>query len=344
MVSSIPSGPRQWSVLQPLPAPILVEMAKQAEARGIHGCFAPQVMGPPFLPLAVAAGVTERLQLASGIAIAAVRSPFETAMAAIDMDRISGGRFILGLGASVLSWSCGVYGAPEHKPLAHLRETVEAVRHIVRGDHRGLEPFRGEYYRADFEQLPPTEPPLREEIPIWIAALRAPMVRLAARIADGLIGHPMWSIEWTVDQMLPEFLAAIEKAGRRRDEIEVNIWPWAAPNPNEAEAIEDARPTMAFYGGVEQYESFFEAHGFLDVARKLQEGVKRGDYRSVAPLVPDEMVRTFVAVGEPEKVRERIGRLDGVADSICIVPPAYALSPEKMLYYSAMIAETFPAS
>ncbi len=190
------SRPRHWSVLQPLPAPILVEMAKQAEARGLHGCFAPQVYGPPFLPLATAAAVTQRIQLASGIAIAAARSPFETAMAALDMDRISGGRFVLGLGASVLAWSRGVYGAPEHKPLAHLSETVAAVRHIVRGAHEGLEPFEGEYYRADFRELQPTQPPVRDAIPIWIAALRAPMVRVAARIGDGLIGHPMWSIEW----------------------------------------------------------------------------------------------------------------------------------------------------
>ena len=338
------SSPRHWSVLQPLPAPILVAIAKQAEAQGIHGCFAPQVYGPPFLPLAVAAGVTERLQLASGIAIAAARSPFETAMAALDMDRISGGRFTLGLGASVLAWSRGVYGAPEHKPLAHLRETVDAVRHIIRGAHKGLEPFEGEYYRADFKQFSPTEPPLREEIPIWIAALRAPMVRMAARIGDGLIGHPMWSIEWALEQMAPELEAALAKAGRSRDSIEVNIWPWAAPNPNEAEAIEDSRPTIAFYGGVKQYESFFEAHGYLDVARKLQEGVQRGDYRSVAHLVPDEMVRTFVTLGEPEKVRERIGKLNGLADSLCVVPPAYALPPEKAMFYAGMIAQTFYGS
>jgi probable F420-dependent oxidoreductase len=334
---------RHWGVLQPLPAPILVEVAKAAEARGLTGCFAPQVYGPPFLPLAVAAGVTQRLQLATGIAIAATRSPFETAMAALDMDRISGGRFVLGIGASVLSWSRGIYGAPEHKPLAHLRETVAAVRHIVKGAHRGLEPFEGDYYRADFGELQPTEPPLREEIPIWIAALRGPMVRVAAQIGDGLIGHPMWSIEWTVDEMLPQFEAALAAAGRRREDVEVNIWPWAAPNPDEAQAIEDSRPTMAFYGGVAQYESFFEAHGFKDVARRLQEGVKRGDYRSVAHLVPDEMVRTFVAVGEPEKVRERIARLEGAADSLCVVPPAYALSPEKALYYAGMIAQTFHA-
>jgi probable F420-dependent oxidoreductase len=334
---------RHWGLLPPLPAPILVAAARQAEARGLHGCFSPQVHGPPFLPLAVAAGVTNRLQLASGIAIAAARSPFETAMAAIDMDRISGGRFTLGLGASVLAWSHGIYGAPVHKPLAYLRETVEAVRHIVRGAHKGLAPFEGEYYHADFKELSPTEPPLREEIPVWIAALRAPMVRLAAKIGDGLIGHPMWSVEWAIEKMLPELEAALVKAGRRREEIEVNLWPWAAPNPNEAEAIEDARPTMAFYGGVVQYESFFEAHGFLDVARKLQEGVRRGDCRSVARLVPDEMVRAFVAVGDPEKVRERIGRIEAVADSVCIVPPVYALSPEKMLFYSAGIAELIDA-
>lgn len=331
--------PRHWGVLQPLPAPLLVEMARGAEARGLQGCFAPQVYGPPFLPLAAAAAVTERLQLASGIAIAAARSPFETAMAAIDMDRISGGRFVLGLGASVLAWSRGIYGAPEHKPLAHLRETVAAVRHVVSGAHRGLAPFEGEYYRADFRELSPTEPPVRERIPIWIAALRAPMVRLAAEIGDGLIGHPMWSVEWAVERMAPALDAALERAGRRRENLEVNLWPWAAPNPDEAEAIEDARPTMAFYGGVAQYESFFEAHGFGEVARRLQQGVQRGDYRSVAHLVPDEMVRTFVAVGEPEKVRERIRRLTDVADSLCVLPPAYALSPQKLLGYSAAIAQ-----
>ena len=76
MAGSKSSSPRQWSVLAALPAPILVEMAKQAESRGIHGVFAPQVYGPPFLPLATAAGVTQSLELATGIAIAAARSPF----------------------------------------------------------------------------------------------------------------------------------------------------------------------------------------------------------------------------------------------------------------------------
>ncbi len=333
--------PRHWSVLQSLPAPILVAMAQAAEASGVHGCFAAQVYGPPFVPLAAAAAVTQRIQLASGIAIASTRSPFETAMAAIDLDRISGGRFTLGLGASVLAWSQGIYGAPDHKPLAHLRETVAAVRHIVAGAHKGLEPFEGEYYSADYKDFTLTEPPVREKIPIWVAALRAPMVRLGAEIADGVMGHPMWSIEWALEKMAPALSEALEKAGRKRSEVDLNLWCWAAPGEDEAQAIEDARPSIAFYARVAQYEPFFEAHGFGDVSRKLQQTIQGGDYLSAAHLVPDDMVRAFVSVGEPEKVRERIGRLNSIADSLCVVAPVYSLEPEKVLRYSMAISEIF---
>jgi len=332
---------RYWTVLTPMPAPELSAIAGHLEASGAHGIFAPQVYGPPFITLAAIAASTTRVQLASGIAIAPVRSPFETAMSAIDLDRISQGRFTLGLGTSVHAWTQGVFGTPKYKPVSHLRETIAAVRHIVAGAHKGLEPFEGEYYRADFRELQPSAPPLREHIPVWIAALRAKLVELAAEVGDGLIGHPMWSVEWTIDTMKPAFEAALAGAGRDRDQVEVNLWPWVAPNPDEAEAINDSRPTMAFYGGVKQYEPFFEAHGFGDVARSLQEGVQRGDYKSVAHLVPDEMVRTFVAVGEPAKVRERVEALWQFADSVCPVAPVYALSPDKLMQYSMATVETF---
>jgi alkanesulfonate monooxygenase SsuD/methylene tetrahydromethanopterin reductase-like flavin-dependent oxidoreductase (luciferase family) len=170
---------RLWTVLAPLPAPMLTALAQLAESRGVQGIFVPQVYGPPFVTLGAIAAVTEWVQLASGIAIAPVRSPFETAMAAIDLDRISNGRFILGLGTSVHAWTQGVFGTPKYKPVSHLRETVAAVRHIIKGAHTGLTPFEGEYYRASFRELQPTQPPVRDEIPIWIAALRAPLVRLA---------------------------------------------------------------------------------------------------------------------------------------------------------------------
>lgn len=260
---------RHWGFVNAQPAPILATLARQAEAQDLAGAFAPQVHGPPFVPPA-AAMVTERILLASGMAIAAARSPFETAMAAIDLDRISGGRFVLGLGASVPSWTRDVFGAAEHRPLAHLRATVAAVRRVIRGAHRGLEPFEGEWYRAGLFELQPPAPPPREEMPIWLAALRGPLVRLAAEIDEGGMGHPTWSVDWAVESIQPDLRAGLAKASRRREDVEPNLWLWVAPSEDEAEAIEDARPTIAFHAGVEQYESFFEAHGFGAEARCLQ--------------------------------------------------------------------------
>jgi probable F420-dependent oxidoreductase len=332
---------RYWGFVNAQPAPVVCMVARQAEEQGLEGIFAPQVMGPPWVPLAAASAVTDRLKLASGIAIAAVRSPFETAMAALDMDRLSGGRFTLGLGASVLSWTRDIFGAAEHKPLGHLRETVDAVRHIVRGAHRGLEPFEGRYYQAQFAELQPTPEPVREEIPIWLAALRGPAVRLAAEVADGVMGHPMWSLDWAVERIQPDLKKGLERGRRKRADIDLNLWLWCAPGVDEATAIEDARPTIAFYAGVAQYESFFEAHGFRDEARRLQEYVKNRDILEHGELVPDEMVRTFVICGKPDVVRDRVERAWTVADSLCLVPPAYNLAPEKLLHYVAETAKLF---
>lgn len=337
-MSATAKSPRYWSVLTPMPAAELVATARMMEDAGIDGLFAPQVLGPPWIPLAAAAAVTSRVQLASGIAIAAARSPFETATAALDMDRLSGGRFVLGLGTSVLAWTQGVFGNPVTKQVSHLRETVAAIRHVVAGGHEGLAPFEGEFYRADFRELQPLAPPVREKIPIWIAALRSKMVTLAAEVGDGLVGHPMWSMEWTLDRMKPEFEKALVAAGRKRSDVEVNLWCWAAPGDDERQALEDARPTMAFYGGIAQYEPFFAAHGFGEVARKLQAAVQAGDYRKAAGLVPDDMVRTFVATGDADAVRGRFARLAGFADSLCVVPPGYGLPAEKVMGYGMGIA------
>ena len=124
-----------------------------------------------------------------------------------------------------------------------------------------IEPYDGVYYKADFAELQPMTPPVRPAIPIWLAALREKLVRMGAEIGDGIIGHPVWSVEWPVGQMKSAIEDQLKISGRNRKDIEVSVWPWVAPNPNEAEAIDDARPYIAFYAGASQYESFFEAHG-----------------------------------------------------------------------------------
>lgn len=333
---------RYWSVVTPMPAPMLTMQAKMLEGVGVEGLFAPQVYGPPFVPLAAAAAVTSRVRLASGIALAFVRSPFETAMAAIDMDRLSNGRFTLGLGASVRAWSEGMFGMPYGKPVEHMREVVAIIRAVIAQAHTGeLRHYEGKYHTHDFSQMQPPAPPVRADLPVWIAALRGPLVSLAAEIADGVVGHPIWSIRWATEKIPPALKRGLERGGRQRPDIEFNVWFWVAVNNDRRQAIEDGRATVAFYAGAEQYEEFFAAHGFQAEARRLQEGVKRGDYLSVRTIVPDEMVETFVVCGPADEVRRKIEPVWEVADSLTLVPPAYGLSPDKLMFYGGGIASTF---
>ncbi len=330
-----PERKRFWGVVSPqLPAAVLAALGRQLESQGVEGVFAPQVYGPGFAPLAAVASSTSRLRLATGVALAFVRSPFETAMAAIDLDRMSGGRFVLGLGPSIRSWSEGFFASAYGKPLAHLREVVEVVRLVVAGAHRGeLGRYEGTYYRFDWSELQPTQPPFRERIPIWIGALRLPLVRLAAEVGDGLIGHPLWSYRWLEEEVVPNLDAALAQAGRGRENFHVNAWVWVAPTRDVRQALDDCRPTLAFYGGMKQYEPYFEAHGFGEVARKLQEGIQRGAYLSVVEEVPDEMVRELVLVGEEDEVRAALERYFAFADSVTPVPPAYGMPQDRLAAY-----------
>ncbi|MEO8458708.1 MAG: LLM class flavin-dependent oxidoreductase [Chloroflexota bacterium] len=333
---------KYWSIITPSPAPMISAQAKALESAGLEGLFAPQVYGPPFLPLATAAASTSTIQLATGIAIAFVRSPVETAFAAMDMDRISSGRFTLGLGTSVRAWSEDAFGGTYGKPLDNMREVVDIVRMVNADAHTGqLKTYRGEYYDLDFSQLQPSAPPLRTDIPIWIAALRGPLVSLAAEIGDGVLGHYIWSIEWLRDKIPAYLKRGLERGGKQRSDIHFNAWLAVAINDDRAEAINDARATVAFYAGIEQYEPFFAAHGFGDVAKQLQEGVKKGDYLGVAHLVPDEMAQTFVVCGTADECRKRIEPAWDVVDSMTLAPPVYGLPPEKVFAYGGAIAATF---
>ena len=338
----MPNKPKYWGTLVPLPAPVVASQCQGFEAIGLEGAFAPQVGGTPFSVLGAAAASSTKLRLASGIALAFARSPYETALHAIDLDRLSSGRCTLGLGTSVRSWSEGFYGMPYGKPLDHLREVVEIVRLVIEKGHTGtLTTYDGAYWKLDFRELQPTSAPVRTRIPIWIAGLRSPLIRLGAEIGDGVLGHPIWSIEWASSHVVDDLKAGLVKGGKQRSDIEFNAWLFVAPNMDRRQAIEDARATVAFYGGVAQYEDYFAAHGFRSEARALQQGVKRADYLSVKHLVTDEMAQTFVACGTPDEVRERVSAIWEFADSACLNPPSYGLDAGAMLAYGARIAELF---
>lgn len=322
-----------WGVIPTLPATDLQEMAQQMEAVGFEGAQALQIYGPPFASLAVAAAATNKLKVGTGVIVAGTRSPFETAMMAMDIDRISSGRFVLGLGTGVNSVNTGLYGVPHYKLVANLRDTVAAIRHIVAGSHKGLQPYEGNFYKADFKEMMVLAPPVREHIPIWIAALRDKLLETALEISDGVMLHALWSPNYTASRG-DEINATLSKYGRQRGDITINSWPWVAVNSDLKQAIDDSRPTVAAYASIEVYEPFFEACGFLKEARLCQEGAKsEADSSKFAHNVPDEMVTTFVACGDVDTVLEGLEPYWKVADNLTLMSPYRHLSMEKMHFY-----------
>jgi len=336
------SNPRNyWQVVMATGADALTRIVREAEDAGLEGIWAPQIHSPPFVTLAAAAMVSKRIQLGTGIALAFTRSPVETALSALDLDTISGGRTVLGLGTSIRTFNEDVHGVVYGKPVAHLREVVKIVRAITtEGDKGKLGKFEGQYHRVDLSALR-TGKLVRDRIPIWLPPLFEPTVRLAGEVADGLTGHPVWSARWISNEVSRTLKDALSKAGRKRSDFKINLWIYTAINKDRQKAIDDARGTVAFYSQIAQYEKYFAAHGFGENARGVRAAAAGKDFAAMRKAVPDEMVTTFALAGTPDDVREQIEAYWKVADSITLTPPNAMLDGATQRAYQQAIAETF---
>jgi probable F420-dependent oxidoreductase len=332
---------KYWEILQAMPAAELAQIARRFEELGIDGVWTPQLHYPPFATLAALAACGTRLKLGTGIALAFTRSPVETALSALDVDRISGGRMVLGLGTSVRTWNENVHGVEYGKPVQHLREVVTTVRAIIEKGHTGeLGAIDGKYHKLDLRGFRTARPPLRRSIPIYVPALFENTVALAVEVADGLLGHPVWSERWIADQAkaLEIKLAA---ASRSRDKFHVNLWNYAAVASNRKRAIDDMRGTVAFYASIAQYAKYFESHGFGAQALACVEAAQRNDSAAMLRAVPEEMVTTFAIAGTPDEARERVSRMWRFADSMTLSAPQYFVSGARMSEYRKSIVSTF---
>jgi len=335
------TGKRYWGVLTPQPAAQLVTYAKQAEAWGMEGLWGIQLPGPAFLPLATAAAGTERLKLGTGVALAFTRSPLETAMSALDLDLISGGRMVLGVGPSVQFVNEQWHGVPYDKPLKRLREAVTLIRLILDKGHTGeLGMWEGTYYQVDLSSLNFIPRPVRRHIPLYLPALFTGAVRLAAEIADGLVGHPLWSLQWIREQVMPTLNTGLQQARKAREAFELNLWTYVAVNPDRRQALADARGTVARYASISQYEKYFAAHGFGDAARGAASAAQQHDHSTMLSAIPDNMVEKFAIVGMPDEVRSKLAAVWEVADSVTVMAPTNFLTPEQIRTYQQAMATT----
>lgn len=323
-------------------APSMVQRAKAAEAAGFNALWTSEMVHDPFLPLAAVASATQRVDLGSAIALAFVRSPWVTALSALDMDMLSDGRFILGLGTGLKRLNERWHGVAYGRPTPHIKECIEAVRLIIECAHRG-QPIRfaGHYYDIDIQGWQRPYRPLRDRIPIYLAGVREGMIRTAAEVADGLLGHPIYSLSWIKSVVLPSLERGLRASGRRRADLHVCLAVCCAVDNDARQARRAAAATIAFYATINTYEPLFQALGFERQVRSIHSALGRGDTTAMIDAVSEEMVDAFAVAGNPDEARRKLTAYDGLADSLCLTPPDQLISLEASDSYWQAILDTF---
>jgi probable F420-dependent oxidoreductase len=298
-------------------------LAERAERLGFGAIWTAETQHDPFLPLAVAAGHTQRVRLGTAIAVAFARSPTAVAQLAWDLARQSRGRFILGLGTQVRAHVERRFGMQwSGHPAAQLRDYVQAVRAIWHAWQTG-EPLRhrGPYYQltlmSPFFSPGPVEHP---GVPIFIAGVGETMCALAGEVADGLIVHPLHSERYLAEIVRPAVARGARRAGR--DPSAVTLSGSVLVGFGEA-GRESVREQIAFYASTPTYRPVLDLHGWTDVGAALSEEARRGRWAEMPALVPDAMVDAFALVVDswaalPAALR---GRCDGLLDRVSLYRP-----------------------
>ena len=281
------------------------------------------------MPLAAAAPATQQIGLGTAIALAFVRSPFATALSALDLDELSGGRLRFGVGTGVRRLVEDWHGQPFDRPTARLREWIEVFRAVVERAHVG-EPIEagGQLVTTGVVGWQRPYPPPRPSMPVFVASVGPRLTELAGEVADGWISHELTSVQALETFVVPRLEAGLSRAGRRRSDLEVVVSGCCVIDEDRAAAEHLAAHTVAFYGSVRTYEPFFEAHGFGDEARRIQQAFGDQDTAAMVAAVSPEMVRAFTFAGTVDDVRKRLAGFDGLADAVKLSPPTYFVPPD----------------
>ncbi|MBS1887105.1 MAG: LLM class flavin-dependent oxidoreductase [Actinobacteria bacterium] len=318
--------------------------ARRAEAAGIECIWAPELFRAADTQAAYLAAKTERIGVGTGITWAFTRSPFVHAITALDLDEMSGGRFRLGLGSGVKRLNETWHNIDYGRPAPHLREAIEATRLIMRQASAG-EPIRyeGDYYDIDIKGWVRPHPPARagSAPPIYAAAVQAGMARMAGDVADGLIGHPIQSLRWIDEVVVPGFEGGLGRSGRRRADFDYLPTVCCAIDDDEGRALDLARRTISFYATVKTYAPLWEMHGFGAEAAAAGDAFRRGDLAAVPAAISDAMVEAYCAAGPLDKVRERVEATARRADGLFLTPPTYFISPEELSEFQNRIVDAF---
>jgi probable F420-dependent oxidoreductase len=280
---------------------------RDIETMGYDGIRTAEMNHDPFFPLLLAAEHSERLELATSIAVAFARSPMNLANIGHDLNAYSGGRFTLGLGSQIKPHITKRFSMQWGAPAAQMRELVLAMRAIWANWYDGapLE-FVGKYYTHTLMTPAFTPENTDHGAPkVILAAVGPKMTEVAGEVADGMIVHPFSTVPYIETVTLPAIERGLEKGGRRREDFEISYSNMVVTGRDEAEFEKNKtaiKERIAFYGSTPAYRGVLESIGVGDLQAELNAMSKQGRWKEMGTLISDDILDAFAVVGEPESI------------------------------------------
>lgn len=290
----------------------VVAYVRAAERLGVDMVWSAEAWGMEAVAsLGYLAAVTDTIRLGPGIMQISARTPAMAAMTALSMAQLSGDRFVLGLGVSGPQVVEGLHGEAFAHPLGRLREYIEIVRMMLRGERVEYEgthyvlPRPGGEGKALKSSIRP-----RPDLPIYLATLGPKSLELTGELADGWLGTSF--IAEHADVMLDPIRAGAERVGRSIEDIDIQVAASINVSDDVDALVAAARPRLAFtLGGMGSattnfYNAAFSRAGYADIAAEVQRLWVEGDKAAAAAAVPDEMVLASSMIGTEDMVRDRV--------------------------------------
>jgi len=302
----------------------IADTARRLEEAGFDQVSSQENRHDPFVPLTLAAAATERVGLATSVAIAFPRSPMMAASVSWDLHTLSNGRFTLGIGSQIKPHNERRFSTPWSAPAPRMREYVQSIRAIFNTWQTGERlKFEGDHYTFTLMTPNFTPPALPGDPPeIHISAVGPYMLGVAGRECDGVMLHGFCTRAYLSEVIMPKLQNGLDASGRDRADFKISGGGFVATGATNEEvdaAFEFVRKRVGFYGSTPSYWPVLELHDQLELGHKLNALSKAGEWDAMTDAVDDDVVELFCARGRHGEIASAIGdHFGGLVDTVGI--------------------------
>ena len=323
-------------ILDPNSFENLKYVSLKAEENGFHSLWVTELYRSSFEQLSYLASITKSIKLGSAVTLAFTRSPLVTVISAHDIDEISDGRLILGLGSGAINTNRKWHNFTDfQKPterMSSFYDLFRKIEEILRTKEDLV--FQDDFYNLSIRSFRRPFDPLRAKLPLFLGGIGPNMTNLSSEKFEGYIGHVVCSMNYLTNDILPYFKNKNSKA-------QISSIILCSINDDKKKAIDDAKGTIAFYATVKAYYKPFIDLGYEDNIKKIRDAYFNNDKDEMIQNVPDQMVKDFAICGSREDAIDQLNKYKEILSFPILTAPHYYLEKNVVRMYQDEILETF---